>query len=403
MKRRGYSSKNPLRNITRVDYERPERSGGGTHGYYVRFHVRGKRVHECFTDAEYGGKDEALAAAKAFRDAYETQFQPQLGKRYRLRPDCRNTSGILGVRKVTTTFPRPDGRSYTYDFWESHWPTPEGGHAKKGFSCHRLGEEGALAAAVAARKEGIARLDEFLQQRENQVFVRPCDGTTIWRYMDFTKFSYLIAHSHLYMPLIRELDDPCEGSFSKANELVRSRLGRMAAVAGLDPKFIRRLRDWIAVSCWHVSEHESAAMWKIYATTSEAISIRSTVGKLRVALPRKVRVASVQYVDYERDWIPEVSPFQPFLYKRRSFEHERELRALALHAESPAFDVFDSEAESPHHGLTLPVNLSDLIEAVYVAPESPTWFLELVKKIMEDRGLASIPVNQSSLEATPIY
>lgn len=402
-KRRKYSRKDPMRNISRVDYLRPEGSGGDTHGYYVRFQVHGKRVFECFNDTDHGGDAGTLAAAKAFRDGYEASFQPHIGKRAHFQLGPRNTSGILGVRKRPSTFTKSSGKSFTYEFWEATWPTVDGKTAKKSFSCHRLGDDAAKAAAVAVRRDGIAKLDNALRSRERLVFDQPSDDTTIWRYMDFAKFSYLVAHGSLYMPLIRELDDPFEGSFSKANAAVRSRLGKLGAIAGLDPEVVRSLRKWIAVSCWHMSEHESAAMWKLYASVNGAICVKSSVGRLRAAMPPHARVAAMKYVDYEKDWVPEVSPFQPFLCKRKSFEHEREIRALVLHAESPAFEMLDLKASPPSGGFAPLVDLAQLIEAVHIAPESPAWFLSLVRKIMADRDLGVIPVHQSSLEATPVY
>jgi hypothetical protein len=33
-------------------------------------------------------------------------------------------------------------------------------------------------------------------------------------------------------------------------------------------------------------------------------------------------------VHYETSWIPESNPLFPFIYKRLSFEHEREIRAI---------------------------------------------------------------------------
>ena len=38
------------------------------------------------------------------------------------------------------------------------------------------------------------------------------------------------------------------------------------------------------VSCWHKSDHESEAMWKLYSASGQAIAIESTVGQLRSSL-----------------------------------------------------------------------------------------------------------------------
>ena len=54
------------------------------------------------------------------------------------------------------------------------------------------------------------------------------------------------------------------------------------------------------VSCWHLSGHESMAMWKIYAPGGKAIAIQSTFEALRQAVSHiVVGVGLVKYVDHE--------------------------------------------------------------------------------------------------------
>ncbi len=67
---------------------------------------------------------------------------------------------------------------------------------------------------------------------------------------------------------------------------------------------IKKLRFWVAVSCWHMSEHESAAMWNLYSKSEEAICIQSTYSELRNTFGVDVEIGTVQYVDYDNDWIP---------------------------------------------------------------------------------------------------
>jgi hypothetical protein len=35
------------------------------------------------------------------------------------------------------------------------------------------------------------------------------------------------------------------------------------------------------ISCWHMNEHESAAMWKLYSSSNDAVCIRSVYRHLR--------------------------------------------------------------------------------------------------------------------------
>lgn len=76
----------------------------------------------------------------------------------------------------------------------------------------------------------------------------------------------------------------------------------------------KQLREAVLINCWHINDHESAAMWKLYARSDKGISIKSTVQRLTDALKCKeeVWVGAVQYLDYDAAVLPSPSPFSPF-------------------------------------------------------------------------------------------
>ena len=223
--------------------------------------------------------------------------------------------------------------------------------------------------------------------------------------MDFTKFVSMLENGGLYLPRIVDLNDPFEGSFARGNEKLRPLVYRhvrneFGLAAG---DLMKRLRTWVAASCWHINEQESAGMWKLYTKTNEAVCIQSTFRNLRDALGSNVRVGAVRYVDYDKDWIPESNPLAPFLYKRKSFEHEREVRALVPLGDLKELQKKPEQSSHPTTGIWQRADLTKLIEKVFVAPDAPVWFFELVKKVTERYEQGSIPVVQSSLSATPFY
>ena len=55
---------------------------------------------------------------------------------------------------------------------------------------------------------------------------------------------------------------------------------------------------------------------------------------------------------------------EPFWYKRQSFAHEREVRAII----DTSFSLVDEK------GIFEPVNLEVLIEKIIVGPKTPDWF-----------------------------
>jgi hypothetical protein len=248
---------------------------------------------------------------------------------------------------------------------------------------------------------------------DHHIFTAPPDETLIWRYMDFTKFVDLLERRTLFFSSAANFDDPFEGSVPVANpELLQERMRSMSVPQEVVERFsrLRKLwRRWMYVNCWHMNEHESAAMWKLYARTSEAIAIRSTFGALRACLPGDqsvnpcVYIGKVLYIDYAKAVMPEGNAFWPFIHKRLSFEHERELRAVMLKSPPTRGEGkgFNLEAPAPP-GMAMPVDVERLVNHIFVAPSAPTWFRELVENVLARYSLKK-PVDQSSLDAKPIF
>ena len=243
----------------------------------------------------------------------------------------------------------------------------------------------------------------------------------IWRYMDFTKFVSMMDLNSLYFSRSDLLGDTFEGSFPRPNVLLRPIIYKDIIDKYADNKlhvtfpgvnkilsFIESqsymhewLRKWTYVSCWHINEHESAALWKLYSSSHEAIAIQSRYNLLRNYLPSNVFIGEVKYIDYNNAVIPENNTMWPFIHKRTSFAHERELRALIqeLPVENnsiPVGKINDAK------GVNISVNLSSLIENVYVSPSSPDWFVNVVNSVMRKYGLEK-ELKTSTLDVDPLF
>ena len=143
-------------------------------------------------------------------------------------------------------------------------------------------------------------------------------------------------------------------------------------------------------------------MWRLYAQSNEAVCIQSTFRKLREAIGSAAQVGMIRYVDYETDWIPESNPLAPFLYKRKSFEHEREVRALIRPANVPG--ILTGESDEPSEpGKWVRIDVPKTIDRVVVAPNAADWFLELVRQVTARYEQSSVPVVRSALARTPFY
>lgn len=297
--------------------------------------------------------------------------------------------------------------------------------------------------------DGLSR-EQWLEQSEKGMDSHPFfkypdnPDQKIWRYMDFAKFVALIDSSALFFPSATNLNDPFEGAVSKENLRLRPiqiegnvmQLINESPDSPLSPDHENKLRNmlnehslvraehqdwqryWTYISCWHMNDHESAAMWKLYAVSNQAIAIQSTFRNLRQCLqPHKNPPMAepipgkVHYADYETEEISRKYYLSEFFYKRKSFAHEAELRAVMQ--ELPKVPAsYDSEGNVTawHHDIEKPpipgkflaIDLNLLIEAVYIAPSAPIWLTALTKSIMAKYGLNK-NVHNSGLDESPVY
>jgi hypothetical protein len=251
--------------------------------------------------------------------------------------------------------------------------------------------------------------------KEHPTFEAPEDkNIKVWRYMDVTKFISLLHTRALFFSRSDKLGDPFEGSYPLGNAD-----RRLSAYYGYDrfPGIYHKLREWTTVSCWHINETESDAMWKLYLSSNEGIAIQSTFKRLANSFKKveqDVFIGKVKYIDYETQTIPEVKhlgdAFYPFLYKRNSFEHERELRAIVqeipLKRVKNQWDKYEYHPDMSEKGVTygkaIPIELGHLVERIYVSPASPTWVKEVIESLIKKYRLKK-PIIQSELIKDPFF
>jgi len=157
--------------------------------------------------------------------------------------------------------------------------------------------------------------------------------------MDFTKFVSLLDTEALFFARADTLGDPFEGSYTTANAQMRSLLEEQHDIPGFFEEIAdvrREGRLYHFINSWHWSDFESAAMWSLYLRSGDGIAIQTTFDSLRSALaPAEdpVMLGLVKYIDYAQTPIPEGNVFWPFVHKRQSYEHEREVRAVVARFE----------------------------------------------------------------------
>ena len=236
-------------------------------------------------------------------------------------------------------------------------------------------------------------------------FASPKRNCTLWRYMDLTKLLSMLECRKLYFSRSDQFEDPFEGTYSKTNiALLRIQCKEEGIPIHMVDQLLQgtecRQRQ-IFVSCWCATEHESAAMWKLYLQSPEGVAIRTDHDALCRALepsPLRARTSIVSYIDYDNTPIPMGNLFFPFLHKRLSFSYEHELRAVIWSKE----DVNVPQVPDGALSVSVDIEPEDLIKAVHVAPTAPKWFGELVVQLLKRYGLAC-PIEKSGLYERPTY
>lgn len=152
-----------------------------------------------------------------------------------------------------------------------------------------------------------------------------------------------------------------------------------------------------------MNECESASLWETQGQSSQGIAIQSTFSRLSTCFDSKasywVYIGKVQYIDYTKDLIPEDNLILPFLFKRMSFFHEQELRAIIINYPK---DVVVKTLPFSETGEYVGVNLDTLVERVYIAPSAESWFKELVESVMKKYGLCLKPI-KSDLDTQALF
>jgi hypothetical protein len=231
----------------------------------------------------------------------------------------------------------------------------------------------------------------------HESFDQPDPDQVVWRYLTFTKFVSLLETQALWFSPPQHLGDPWEGAWTRANVKRMERVLEFSEpIEDRGLKF-RQLLELMYVNCWHMNDTESAAMWRLYLTSStEGVVIRSTWRDLTLSLgwpggPNGIQGGIVRYVDFEADMTDgKTNFFFPISTKRMSFAHENEARLVCWRP-----DI------APQSGLLVPVDLHRLVNYALLAPGSAPWFKALVRSVAHRYGLDR-PINDSGMDAEPI-
>jgi hypothetical protein len=268
---------------------------------------------------------------------------------------------------------------------------------------------------VAARKDkSHSTPGRYLIAKGSNQLITP--ATTLWRYMTFEKFCWLIESGELYHARLDQFSDPFEGAVSEKYARLRDTIEPNVDIRRFEQWSNKTSRLYSYASCWHASDYESDSQWRLYGSGGAGIAIVSTMERMRDSVdfsPDYGLLRQVEYGDFKTHTMRDgTSQVPPGFLKRKSFEHEREVRGI-IQAKDPFFKetgpdfTFDDsllkrlEAQMPR-GIEPKVRLRKLIQSIVISPIAAAYVEELVRRICKRHGLGAL-VRRSDLCGTPLY
>lgn len=235
----------------------------------------------------------------------------------------------------------------------------------------------------------------------------------LWKFMDLTKFLNLILTEQLHFQRINTFKDVYEGydDHFYNNEDLRHLLGNQFEEL---KKLSEAIKYNTYISCWHLNEYESAAMWDLYANKSGSIAIETDINTLKKSLLIEGRqilnYENVIYLDYQEhkktkhaQEINEI--FKCQVYKRKSFEHEKEFRIILrpfrdhrdmLNLVTISKNQSLEEIRKTATSMRVNLNINTLVQKIYLSPETPEWEKMTIENLLKRLNL-NIKVIKSDL------
>ncbi len=162
----------------------------------------------------------------------------------------------------------------------------------------------------------------------------------LWRYYDLIKFLTLI-NGELYFARADNFKDKYEGAIPKLTfqSLIENYNNRGTAKNETDiqmefQKIFNEKKKKAAISCWHINDTESAAMWELYSKAGFGIAVRTTTEILAnsLVIPEgyNMVMSQVNYIDFDKENDTEYiyNELLPFKNKRKEFIYENEFRII---------------------------------------------------------------------------
>lgn len=272
--------------------------------------------------------------------------------------------------------------------------------------------------------------------------MNPEPDISIWHYLDLAKYIGLLSRGLFFArPSALRVTDSWEGSCGELDFTESLNETVHATTDGVE-KWQEALRvrhlkqDTLGISCWHESQTESVALWKLYSPLGLGVAVKSTPAKLRASLTvRSVEVRGIDYGGHRSRRLGE-DPIVLLSTKRPEFKHEAEVRFfVSLTADEctvlnsfyskvekhravrrikpgnrkplietwPSFSMEDATCirRGAPAGMHIPTDAAMLIDRVYLAPTCAYSTRRAVVDVTERFGLSKELIAETELDLAP--
>lgn len=239
------------------------------------------------------------------------------------------------------------------------------------------------------------------------------DNALLWRYLDLEKFRSILDSRSIYCPKASRFEDPWEGRLPKDEDeqYVQDLVSKLQDLGILDDASAPEIERAVGVyrksdlafdriryvSCWHMNDFESAAMWDLYSRRDAGIAIVTSGRALKELAwthrDQGAMFAAVEYLDYQKEKVV-AADRDPSFCKRKSFEHEHEARLVCF----PSMERVSETHIAPRDAITLPIDLDAFIDRILVSPTASDDFEADVRRLADNAKL-SVPITKSDLYA----
>ncbi|WP_049971200.1 DUF2971 domain-containing protein [Haladaptatus cibarius] len=233
---------------------------------------------------------------------------------------------------------------------------------------------------------------------------QPSSDEQLWRYRSLGQYVTFLDREELWFSRADQFDDPYEGSLPRLNVEKRDMEFEKVRSEGMK-RAIEGSRYFSFLNCWHMNNHESDAMWRMY-TENNGVAIITNPMNLKNAIESEKDILSgkVEYADYENEIIPDGNTISPYYYKREGFRHEHEYRLFFQESSDPSKETKSmiEILQSQETGIPISVDPDTLVEKVLVAPTAPSWLEETVRSVTRKYGY-DFDVSPSKMDGEPLF